>query len=428
MKKQMMVASVSLLMALTGVHAYAAEREVCFRMKFADARTDCPTTTTTGALRGCTSGNTDMVGHFVEAWDKDAGDGSGDEYIGVWWLSAGGTQCITFEWENASSSLGEVDPDVYLKYVNKVRATSGTSVTVEATDSAGNAHSKTSWRDGNGSNADAYVAQNCQAGSACQILSGGGWMIPTSDTASQRAKRIMALDSVQHALQVYGSVLDENVIMRYPCDPNGCGSSRAISQTVFDIDDDSSVTSGKVAPHELGHVLQMQMFDRNGLRDDCSLNGAGHSLTSIEYESCATTEGWANYVAAVSWYNPANSGSVPMGWGYNFETATPIHTSSCSNSGHTELQVAKAFWDLDDANNEAGVAPAVGDDLKNSTSSFISTAWKQFPDGTGNGADQESDRDGVNAKDYFRNNQTRFSGAFEETFLNHNCLNHQTDS
>ncbi|TVZ41953.1 hypothetical protein P886_1304 [Alteromonadaceae bacterium 2753L.S.0a.02] len=406
--------------------AFAAERTVCFSMKFADDRSDCPTSSVSGALRPCTSNRTDMVGQYIEAWDKDSGDGSGDEEIGTWYLSNGGVQCITFEWENASYSKGEAHPDVYLKWINKARKSSGTSVIVEATKHDGSAHSVTSWRNGSSSNSDAYVAQNCTAGSTCYIVQ-NGWLAPTTDVSTQRAKRIMALDSVQHALQVYGGIMDHNVKMRYPCDPNGCGSSRALSQTVFDIDDDSSVTSGKVAPHEFGHVLQMQLFNQDNLRDDCSRNGSGHSLTSIEYESCATTEGWADYVGVVSWYSPSNSSSVPYGWGYNFENATPAK-SSCSDSAHTELQVAKAFWDLDDANNEGDVSPASGDDAKNSSTTFIANGWDEFPNGTGNGDDYESGSDGVNAKDYYRNNDSRFSGAFEETFIDHNCLGAQTDT
>ncbi|WP_144391853.1 hypothetical protein [Pleionea sediminis] len=406
----------------------AATRRVCFQLKFADSRTDCPSTATAGARRGCntTGSYSDMVGHYIEAWDKDGGDGSDDEYIGLWYLTGGGTQCLTFEWENANYSKGEANPDVYLKYVNKVRATSGSSKIVEAKNHAGNAHNKTSWRNGSGSNSNLYVATNCQTGSSCRIYPAGA-MAPTTNAATQRAKRIMALDSVQHALQVYGSIMEHNVDMRYPCDPNGCGSSRAISQTVFDIDDDSSVTSGKVAPHELGHVLQMQLFNQNKLRDDCSRNGSGHGMTTIEWESCATTEGWANYVAAVSWYNPGNSASSPVGWGVNFETASPVFTNSCTNTAHTELAVARAFWDLDDANNEAGVTPASGDDEKNSSTTFIANGWKRFDNGTGNGDDYESGRDGVNVRDYYRNNSGYFSGQFFETLVEHNCLEAQTN-
>jgi hypothetical protein len=151
-------------------------------------------------------------------------------------------------------------------------------------------------------------------------------------------------------------------------------------------------------------------------------------LTSLEYESCATTEGFADYVAIVSWYEPNNSGSVPMGWGWNFETATPA-TSSCTDSAHMELQVAKGLWDFDDWNDEAGAGAAAGSDdrLAYATSDIV-VGWRQFPDGTDNREGYEDDRDGVNMRDYWANNDNRFTatGAFE-TLIRHNCLTAQTN-
>jgi len=59
----------------------------------------------------------------------------------------------------------------------------------------------------------------------------------------------------------------------------------------------------------------MQEIVRDGLQDDCSLNGNGHTLTGTEYESCATAEGWAGYVAITSLWDPENISSVPSRWG-----------------------------------------------------------------------------------------------------------------
>ena len=75
-----------------------------------------------------------------------------------------------------------------------------------------------------------------------------------------------------------------------------------------------------------------------------------------EHESCATTEGWADYVAAVSWYEPDNFSTVPIAWGFDVEEPIPVD-SVCADNGGIELQVAKAFWDLDDWNNEVGGVP-----------------------------------------------------------------------
>src|SRR5262249_23489894 len=102
--------------------AWAAERTVCFHLELADGRYNCPAPSEAGARRACNAGGySDAVGHQVELWDKDWS--SDDEYIGTWYLGGGGTQCITFEWENASYSKGEANPDLYLRYINVVNRT-----------------------------------------------------------------------------------------------------------------------------------------------------------------------------------------------------------------------------------------------------------------------------------------------------------------
>ena len=104
--------------------------------------------------------------------------------------------------------------------------------------------------------------------------------------------------------------------------------------------------------------------------------------------------------------------------------------ASCTDSAHTELQVAKGFWDFDDFNNEtgSGVTAGLDDRLAYATSDII-RGWRQFPDGTGNRDDFENDADGVNMRDYWGNNSSRFTaaGAFE-TLIEHNCLSAQTNS
>lgn len=82
------------------------------------------------------------------------------------------------------------------------------------------------------------------------------------------------------------------------------------------------------------------------------------------------------------------------------------------------MQVAKAFWDLDDANNEAGTRAGVADDDTLSlTTSYIISRLNVFPDGTGNRMDRESDAHGVNMRDC-----SFHAGGREETLLEHNCL------
>ena len=415
----MVLGMVAAVLVVGTADASAANRTVCFRMKLRDQRENCPTPGTAGANRACNPGGySDMVGHQVELWDKDWN--SADEKIGTWYIAGGGTQCITFAWEGAAYQKGETHPDLYLRYINRVNRTFySTYRYVDGRDGSGGDVANTSWRNGTSGDADRYVALNCTAGAACQIL-GSGSLVPTNDIASNRGLRIMALDSAQHSLQVYGDGANRHVQLRFPAPSGTCGGgSCALSREVFQV----SATRGDDAQsttHELGHVFQMQEFNQDDLRDVC---GSSHSFTSIEAESCVTTEGFANYAGAVAWWSPANTGSSPQRWGTNFETATPFF-GSCASNTQVELQATKAFWDLDDANNEAGAGAAAGDDdLRNESSTGIMNGWDRFADGTGNRQDFENDDDGVNVRDYWGNNSAVFTGAsFFETLLRHNCL------
>ena len=414
------------LLLLMPTLANAANRTVCYQLKLVDDRNNCPTTGTAGAQRACNpGGNVDAVGHQIELWDKDSS--SADEKIGTWYVGGTGRRCITFAWEGESYHKGESNPDVYIRYINKVNRTAYSNyISITAVQTNGSAHPATTWRDGRTGEPDRYVARNCTTGSSCDILPGGS-MLATSDPASLRGLRIMALDTAQHALQVFGEAMDTHSNMHYPGRAS-CPTSCAVNRDEFHITQSRGNHGFNVA-HEVGHIVHMQEFNRDSLRNDCSRGGSGHSLTSLEHESCATSEGFAGFAAVVSWYNPNNSSSVPMGWGRNFETATPV-AATCTDSAHTELQVAKAFWDLDDWNNESGTGVAGSNDDRVAYGTLdIIKGWRQFSSGTANRRNNESGRDGVNMRDYWSNNSSRFtaSGAFE-TFIQHNCLSAQTNS
>lgn len=407
------------------VEVLAAQRSVCFRMQLRDDRFNCAESSETGARRACHPGGyTDMAGHQVELWDKDwSGD---DEYIGTWYIGGGGTQCISFEWENANYSKGESNPDLYLRYINRVNRTGYANyIYVRGVNTDNSAASVTSWRNGQSGDPERYIAMNC-AGASCSILP-SGTLVPTNDVASDRGLRIMALDSAQHALQAVGEVMDTHVDLQYP-GQSDCPTSCAPNRNLIKITQ-ARGGNGSNVTHEIGHVVQMQEFNQDWLRDDCSRNGNGHSLTSLEHESCATTEGWGNYIASVSWYEPNNTGSVPIAWGRNFETAT-LQFTACSDNAHSEIQTGKAWWDLDDWNNESGAGAANGSDdrLAYATTDIV-TGWRQFADGSGNREDGESGQDGVNLRDYWENNSGRFTagGAFE-TLIEHNCLQDQDNN
>ena len=420
MKKTLPLIALALLFQAGA--AQAATRTICYDLLFKDERTDCPTSADAGVRRACQENDynftsapdgtyTHPVGSHIEIWDRDWN--SDDEYIGTWYIGGTGTRCVTFEWEGASYSKGEANPDIYIKWKSKTQATVTGAKTVQAIDDTGANQPNISWR--------SYQFDNCTRGSTCTFPY---YLLISTDATTERGGYAQVLDSTQHALEVYNSYLDHNIEVVYPGP-----SSFASSQTKFTIGGtsaDNRALMAQSSTHEMGHVLQMQLFNQNYLRNNCNLGGSTHSLTSEEYESCATTEGWAGYVAAVSLWNPNNTGSRPSRWGLDFENATPF-SSTCSDNGSYELQVIRAFWDLDDANNEAASSPAAIDDLYNSSSTFIASGWGQFANGTGNRDDYESGNDGVNVWDYYYNNSSRFGNATNarHTLLYHNCLSSQ---
>lgn len=406
--------------------SWSAPRTVCFHLKLTDDRYNCAASSETGARRACNKGGSvDAVGHQVELWDKDSG--SDDEYIGTWYIGGGGTQCISFEWENAGYSKGEANPDLYLRYINIVNRTGYSNyIRVKAVNTDGSDHNVTTWRNGQAGDENRYVANNCRAGTTCYIFPAGN-LVPTNDAASARALRIMSLDSAQHTLQILGETMNRHVKLHYP-GRAACTTSCADDRENFHINA-SQGGDGILTGHELGHVIQMQQFNRDDLRDDVSKGGNGWNLTSDEYDSGATQEGFASYVGIVSWYEPNNFGTVPRGWSLDFEAAAP-NRSACADNRGIPLQVAKAFWDVDDWNNEAGAGAAASwsDSLRYGTEDII-RGWRQFGSGSGNRQDNESGQDGVNMRDYYENNKGRFTAAgFFDTFINHNCLQDQTNN
>ena len=229
--RRMLMLIAMMLIATASVHAES--RTVCFRLKLADDRYNCPAASEAGARRACAKGSSvDAVGHQVELWDKDWT--SDDERIGTWYIGGGGTQCIDFEWERADYAKGEINPDLYLRYINVVNRTGYSNyVRVKAVTTDGNDHPATSWRNGQPKDPERYIAMNSGAGAACYMFPSGN-LLPTNDIASQRALRIMALDSAQHMLQTFGELMDRPVNLQYP-GRSDCTTSCAPDRSNFHI-------------------------------------------------------------------------------------------------------------------------------------------------------------------------------------------------
>jgi hypothetical protein len=262
--------ALTILYALTPV-AQAADRTVCFHLQLRDDRNNCATAGASGARRACNPGGySDAQGHQIELWDKD-GDGN-DEKIGTWYIGGAGRQCVSFPWEGQSYQKGEADPDLYLRYINIVnRIGYSNYVRIRAVNTDGSAHNATTWRNGAAGDADRYVAHNCKAGASCQIFPSGA-LVATNDPASLRALRIMALDTAQHAVQVFGELMDTNVDLHYP-GKSSCPTSCTVNRDEIHITQSRGNHGFNVA-HEVGHAVQMQEFHQDNLRDDCSRGAA----------------------------------------------------------------------------------------------------------------------------------------------------------
>lgn len=408
----------TVLLSALASSASAATRTFCFDLLLKDDRIECPTPTDPGAKRAChqefhnfttqpDGDYTHTVGALVEIWDKD--DTTDDELIGTFILTSPTGGCAEFEWENTSYDKNEDDPDPYVIWTSEVRGTAG-GPNVVARDLSNNRYGGVTWR--------GSAVTNCQAGADCNQ---GVYLLVTTDSTTERGGRVMSLDSAQHMLEVYSSILEsDDIDMLWPST-----GSQANDQNEFEV----SETRGdqpQSPTHELGHVLQMQQFDENNLTNDCSLGGSGHFIGVAEFESCATTEGWAGYVAAVSLWDPQNNSSAPARFGVDYVDATPLDPV-CSDNAGIEGQVTKAFWDLDDDENEAAQPPSGNNDEKDSDTITIAARWGVFPNGTNNREDQESDSDGVNLWDYHINSQSFWFDleGTRNTLLGHNCMGTQ---
>jgi len=417
---RMFAAASSVLVALAlAAPAGASTRRVCFDLEFKDERNDCPESGKNGVKRACKidpffTTKRVPVGLLVELWDKD--DPTQDEYIGTWRITGEGTSCATFEWENAAYSKNESNPDVYVVSINQVRGESG-GVGIDAHEVNGDQFPDLTWRN------TAAVAENCTAGADCMIPAS---MIFASDPSTDVGLMIQALDTSQRALVAFAGSINRtgsNIEMRVG-DNNPCGTSGscAESQNVYYLSDAGAV-EGTTPVHEVGHVLQMREFGQDFLNVNYLLDGIdGHSLTSVEYDSSATTEGWADYVAMVSWWDPNDSSSRPDYRGYKIEKANP-YGNSCSDASGMELQVARGFWDMDDVNNENSAGEGSGDDRSSSSTTALLDKWDNFPDGNQNREDFELGPNGVNAYDYDYNGNLN-ANQFD-AFIDHNCLTNQ---
>ena len=171
------------------------------------------------------------------------------------------------------------------------------------------------------------------------------------------------------------------------------------------------VFNNSTLAHELGHVAHLVAFDYDWLGADCSWMGNGHSWDGTEWQSCAFTEGFADFVAAATFFT--QGASNPASYGNDIE-------NGCSGNGPwTESNVARFFWDVYDSRNESG-------DVTTQSFAWIVTKLDVFPMGVGTRNTWENffSKNGTNAWDFYWHS-LHSGGTTNVDLVNevyHNCL------
>ncbi len=190
---------------------------------------------------------------------------------------------------------------------------------------------------------------------------------------------------------------------------------------------------GNNVTHEFGHVLHRHAFDNHiQSRYDYGTGEEGaHSWTSAEWQEVTLNEGFANFVAAASFYGPA--ASDPMFFGHHMSVPPNgqydpacIATNFPSTEGpeRNEGNFARYMWDLFDSVNDDAYS-----DTTNLSADEILSNFYIFPAGTANryrdeeGPGSEVMDDGPNGWDYYYRLRYTSSPAYNTTNqIYSNCL------
>lgn len=185
--------------------AVASTRTFCTTIAFPDMRTGCDNDGNgepdPGMLYPCHSGGRQNAGYLVfDVYDYDP-PGNAHEYIGSWFAAGYGPVCVTFEWEGASYSKGEPNPDPYVKVTSwEWSTTDYRNLFLRMSD--GSTPPALSWHNN--------YATDCTAGTQC--WSPGINLIQGSTALPETLAKIG--DSAIHGLNAFHT-LSTDVTVRY---------------------------------------------------------------------------------------------------------------------------------------------------------------------------------------------------------------------
>jgi hypothetical protein len=294
MKAQSLAFVISTAVLSLASVAEGQTRTVCVQLGFLDQRYDCPTAGTAGARFPCNPGGTSSsVGMVFELLDRDTAP-DGDDFIGTWRTAGTGVQCGTFNWTDASD-----DPDLYVNFFPRVRGEVGGSRVI-GYQNVGTAASP-NWQEyGYYTTRNWGAAVNCAAGQTCYILP-GQTVLPSGDPNSDASGVWAALDSAMRPLKYFHSGVNGTQDIRLEIDelsqwPSteqcnfACGRWRDEVRLPFDGPTISDLhLDGDRVSHELGHLLELREFGKDGWHYDCP---GGWEMSTVENDACATAEGW----------------------------------------------------------------------------------------------------------------------------------------
>jgi len=196
--------------------------------------------------------------------------------------------------------------------------------------------------------------------------------------------------------------------------------------------------------HEVGHIVMNRALDIRGNSASSCVNGS--AWEAVDFEKCATTEGFANFFAAAIFWERnsqdpfyqftdreiegltaegndgdfkaciSNDSAVVLG---NPQSGRQVQTVGTAH--RIEGNAARFFWDLYDTTNESGESSV--DDTSVSLKTLVDV-WSDFDSGTSERQAEEGGRpgnrsNGRNAWDYV----CQFPDARSELLLN--CLDEQ---
>lgn len=227
------------------------------------------------------------------------------------------------------------------------------------------------------------------------------------------------------------------VELYYRWNSSGWCNSGSYSSGCNDICIDGADWNNPYIPaHEIGHALWKRALGNCNASGDC---GGMHCWDPQDCapnywvsEKCATSEGWADFVATATYWGQGQSGAwYKTNSNRNLEGQTTIGNPLFSNTTDEdcvnenqyphllEANVARYFWDLYDS---TAVDEKYTEALSKNFATLLSV-WDAFPSGYGDGDVMETGSDGRNAWDY-SNNAYSIIGS-NSSILYNNCIGNQ---